>query len=318
MSELRFDGLVAIVTGAGRGIGAAYADLLAARGAKVIVNDMGGSQEGAGSDQGPASERVERIRRAGGNAEADMSDISSEEGAQGLVDLAVSTYGGLDIVINNAGIHWTDAFPNIKLEELSRQLSVHVQGSFAVTRAAWPHLRKSGQGRVVMTTSTGSLGAEMYTSYGTAKAAVSGLGRALALSGTPDGIKVNIVAPMAMTRMMNQHTGNPEVPADPDRAPSMVAALVALLCHPDCPVNGETYIAGMRRYSRMFIAETVGYTASSQAVSPEEVREHWPEINDLSQHLLLTGTMAQAEIGERLRGTVTAPSETQPESAAKL
>lgn len=302
MSELRFDGLVAIVTGAGRGIGAAYAELLAARGAQVVVNDIGVGQDGAGADSGPATEVVARIRQAGGKAEADLSDITSEDGAKALVATAITAFGRLDIVINNAGIHWTDEFPNIGPDELSKQFDVHVLGSFFVTQAAWSHLTKRGQGRVVMTTSTGALGSDVYTAYGTAKAAVAGLGRALAQSGAPHGIKVNIIAPLAMSRMMIQHTGRTEVPEDPERAPSMVAALVALLCHPSCEVNGETYVAGMRRYSRLVVAETVGFTSQSQTITPEDVLANWDSINDMSEFNVATDTNSYSNTYEQLRG----------------
>lgn len=212
MSALRFDGKVAVVTGAGRGIGAAYASLLAARGARVIVNDIGTSRFGHGADSSPAAEQASLIRRAGGVAEPDTSDISTPGGALSLVKHAVSSFGRLDIAVNNAGIYWTDSFPDIDPTDLQRQLAVHVGGSFNVARAAWPHLRASGTGRMVMTTSTGALGSADLISYGSAKAAVLGLGRALAMAGQPHGIKVNVIAPMAMTRMMNAHTGNPSSP----------------------------------------------------------------------------------------------------------
>jgi len=290
MSSLRFDGRVAVVTGGGRGIGAAYASLLSSRGAQVVVNDIGTSRFGAGSDASPASETVEQIRRAGGTAEPDTSDISVPDGALALVDHAVSAFGRLDIVVNNAGIYWTDSFPEIDLTDLQRQLAVHVGGSFNVARAAWPHLRASGSGRMVVTTSTGALGSAELVSYGTAKAAVLGLGRALAMAGEPHGIKVNIIAPMAMTRMMNAHTGNVEVPEDPDRDPSLVAPLVAILCHQDCPVNGEAYMSGMRRTARLFIAETQGYTHPSIKLTPEDLLEHWAEISDLSRQQLAPDT----------------------------
>jgi NAD(P)-dependent dehydrogenase (short-subunit alcohol dehydrogenase family) len=294
MSFLRFDGRVAVVTGAGRGIGASYASLLASRGASVIVNDVGTSRLGIGTDASPASEQAARIRRAGGTAEADTSDISAPDGARALVDHAVSAFGRLDIVVNNAGIYWTDSFPDIDPADLHRQLSVHAGGSFNVVRAAWPHLMGSGSGRVVMTTSTGALGSAGLVAYGTAKAAVLGLGRALALAGEPHGIKVNIVAPMAMTRMMNAHTGSPDVPEDPARDPSLVAPLVAILCHEDCPVNGEAYMTGMRRTTRLFIAETDGYTATSADLAPEDLLAHWDEVNDVSRQTLARDTHSWA------------------------
>ena len=285
-AALRFDGKVAVVTGAGRGIGAAYAALLAARGASVIVNDIGTSRFGAGSDNSPAAEQADRIVRAGGSAEPDTGDISTPDGAGDLVAHAVRSFGRLDIVVNNAGIYWTDAFPEIDLADLERQFGVHVGGSFNVARAAWPHLRAAGAGRIVMTTSTGALGSADMVSYGSAKAAVLGLGRALAMAGEPIGIKVNIIAPMAMTRMMNAHTGDALVPDDPQRDPSLVAPLVALLCHQECPVSGEAFMSGMRRTARLFLAETEGYTHPSLNLTPEDLLAHWAEITDVSsQHL---------------------------------
>jgi NAD(P)-dependent dehydrogenase (short-subunit alcohol dehydrogenase family) len=291
MEALRFDGKVAVVTGAGRGIGAGYATLLAARGASVIVNDIGTSRFGTGSDQSPAAEQAGRIQRAGGAAEPDTSDISTPDGAGELVTHAIRSFGRLDIVVNNAGIYWTDAFPDMELADLQRQLGVHVGGSFNVARAAWPHLRACGAGRMVMTTSTGALGSAELTAYGSAKAAVLGLGRALAMAGEPIGIKVNIIAPMAMTRMMNARTGNPDVPDDPQRAPSLVAPLVALLCHEQCPVSGEAYMSGMRRTARLFLAETEGYTHASLDLTPEDVLARWEQINDVARPHLTPDTL---------------------------
>jgi NAD(P)-dependent dehydrogenase (short-subunit alcohol dehydrogenase family) len=290
MSSLRFDGRVAVVTGGARGIGAAYASLLASRGARVIVNDTGTSRFGSGIDASPASEQAGQIRQAGGIAEPDTSDVSDPEGARDLIGHAVSAFGRLDIVVSNAGIYWTDSFPEIDPADLQRQLAVHVGGSFNVARAAWPHLRACGSGRVVMTTSTGALGAAELVSYGTAKAAVLGLGRALAMAGKPHGIKVNIVAPMAMTRMMNARSDDPGVPDDPERDPSLVAPLVVILCHRGCPVSGEAYMSGMRRTARLFIAETEGYTHPSADLAPEELLAHWDEISDVSRQRLMPDT----------------------------
>lgn len=302
MSSLRFDGLVAVVTGAGRGIGAAHATLLAARGARVVVNDVGVSMHGDGRDQAPATVVAERIERSGGTAAVDTSDIASPEGAQELVDRAIDRFGRLDIVVNNAGVYWTDEFPKVVLDDVERQWAVHVGGSFNVTRAAWPHLSRSGSGRVVMTTSTGALGSPILTAYGTAKAGVLGLGRALAQAGSTHGIKVNIVAPMAMTRMMNAHTGNAEVPQDPLRSPDLVAPLVAILCHPDCPTTGETYVSGMRRVTRLFLAETAGYTHSGADLTIEDLLTNWDEIHNPATAVARTDTATWSESNNAVLG----------------
>ena len=274
MNEHRFDGRVVVVTGAGRGIGRAHALLLAGRGARVVVNDLGGSMEGEGADAGPAAAVLSEIAATGGTAIADTNDVATPSGAQALVEAAVERFGRVDVVVNNAGIVRWAGFPHADAENLERHLAVHVGGSFHTTRAAWPHMVEQGYGRVVMTTSTGVFGLPDNTSYATAKAALIGLTRSLTTAGARHGIKVNLVAPAATTRMAGDPRGAPELPAE------AVAPLVAFLAHEDCPVSGEMYAAGGGRFARIFIASTVGHVQPGTAPTIEDVAANWAAIND--------------------------------------
>jgi NAD(P)-dependent dehydrogenase (short-subunit alcohol dehydrogenase family) len=274
VNEHRFDGRVAVVSGAGRGIGRAYALLLADRGAGVVVNDLGGSMDGLGADAGPASAVAAEIAAAGGVAIADVSDVSTPGGGQALVDAAIERFGRVDILVNNAGIIRWAGFPDADADNLASHLAVHVGGSFNTTRAAWPHMVERGYGRIVMTTSAGMFGLPNNVSYATAKGAVIGLTRSLSTAGARRGIKVNLIAPAATTRMAGDPDAAPEMP------PEAVAPMAAFLAHEDCPVTGEIYAAGAGRFARLFIASTVGYVHTGSDPTIEDIAQQWDAIND--------------------------------------
>jgi NAD(P)-dependent dehydrogenase (short-subunit alcohol dehydrogenase family) len=276
MNEHSFEGRVAVVTGAGRGLGRAYALLLARRGAGVVVNDLGGSMEGVGADPEPASAVAAEIVDAGGVAIADSNDVASAGGAQALVDAAVQRLGRLDILINNAGIIRWAGFPDADADNLATHLAVHVGGSFNTTRAAWPHMVERGYGRIVVTTSSGLFGLPDNLSYAAAKGAVIGLTRSLTTAGAAHGIKVNLIAPAAMTRM----AGQPGDEENAQMAPELVAPMVAFLAHEACPVSGEIYAAGAGRFARIFIASTEGYVHPGPKPTIEDIAQNWATIND--------------------------------------
>lgn len=283
MTDYRFDGRVAVVTGAGRGIGRAYAHLLAERGASVVVNDLGGTKEGEGSDPQPARTVADEIIDRGGRAVADTSDVATAEGGQALVEAAVAAFGRLDAVINNAGnIRW-GGLPEVDAANLASHLAVHVSGCFHTTRAAWPHMVDQHYGRIVLTTSSGLFGLPDNLGYATAKAAVIGMANSLAAAGGPHGIKVNLIAPNAWTRMGSHPSQGLDAltrPAPEHMRPELVAPMAALLAHEACPVSGEIYLAGGGRYARMFLAVTPGWvTADADATTIEDLAAHWETVN---------------------------------------
>ena len=278
MDRYGFEGRVAIVTGAGRGIGRAHALLLAERGASVVVNDLGGSMEGVGADAEPASVVAAEIIAAGGVAVADIGDVASAAGAQALVDTAVERFGRLDILVNDAGIIRWAGFPDADADNLDSHLAVHLGGSFNTARAAWPRMLEQGYGRIVMTTSSGVFGLPTNLSYATAKAAVIGLTRSLATAGAAHGIKINLIAPAAFTRMAGQAAD--DSPGATQMSPDLVAPMVAFLAHEACPVSGEIYAAGAGRFARIFIASTEGYVHPTPEPTVEDVAANWATIND--------------------------------------
>ena len=275
MSDLGYDGKVAIITGAGGGLGKQHALLLASRGARVVVNDLGGSVSGEGADKGPAENAAQEIRDLGGEAVSDSNSVSTPEGGEAIVQTAIDAYGRVDIVINNAGILRDKTFHNMTADLLEPVIDVHLKGAFYVTRPAWVKMREQGYGRIVNTSSgSGVLGNFGQSNYGAAKMGLVGLTRVLANEGAKHNIKVNAIAPIARTRMTEELMGAAAEKLDPE----LVSPLVAWLVHEDVPVTGEIYTVGGGRVARFFIGMTHGYY--NPKLTLEDVRDHFDEIRD--------------------------------------
>jgi NAD(P)-dependent dehydrogenase (short-subunit alcohol dehydrogenase family) len=278
MTELRFDGRVAIVTGAGHGLGRQHALELAARGAKVVVNDLGGDRSGQGASAGPAQEVVAEIAKNGGEAVADGGNVATEEGAQGLVKTALDSFGKLDIVINNAGILRDKSFKNMTPAEYDAVIAVHLRGSFLVASAAFSHLRDQAYGRIVNTSSpAGLFGNFGQANYSTAKMGLVGFTKTLAIEGAKYNVKANAIAPVAYTRM-TEDLFPPEF--EQSMGVDKVTPLVAYLAHESNESSGEVYTVGGGWIGRAFVGQAPGW-AKKDGLSVEDVADNWTAINSL-------------------------------------
>ncbi len=279
---IRFDDRVAIVTGAGQGLGRTYALDLAARGARVVVNDLGGSVAGAGSDGSLAEEVAAEIRAAGGEALASTDSVSEREGAANIVRTALDAWGRLDVLVNNAGILRDKMFTRMDLDDFEAVVGVHLLGTVYVTRAAFPVMRKQRYGRIVMTTSAAGLFGNLgQTNYAAAKLGVIGLMNALKIEGKKTDVKVNAVAPVADTRM-----GARVYPDFFKRMirPELVSAAVTYLASEDCAASGDILITAAGHYAKVHLVEGEGVTFDSEAgVTPEQIAERYDEIADMSR-----------------------------------
>ena len=286
MPNIRLDGKVAVVTGAGGGLGRTHALLLASRGARVVVNDLGGSVDGSGKSASMADHVVEEIRKAGGEAVPNYDSVSTAEGGKTIIETAVKAYGRIDILINNAGILRDKSFANLTEEMWDAVVAVHLKGAYNCTKPAFDLMKAQNQGRIVFTTSgTGLFGNFGQTNYGAAKLALVGFANSLRQEGAKYNIHCNTIAPIATTRMTeNLMTG---VPSDLF-APDLVSPLVAFLVSDACGLNGQVFVVGGGMVARAFIGETQGaYTNPKVSPpTPEWVSEHIDQIMDTKDYTL--------------------------------
>ena len=280
MSEVRFDGRVAVVTGAGGGLGRAYALLLASRGAKVVVNDLGGSFDGVGADTRAAQTVVDEIKAAGGEAVPNYGSVSDPESAEKIIQTAVDAFGKVDILINNAGILRDKSLLKMSLEDYRLVMSVHMDGTFFCTKAAFPIMRENNYGRIVSTASgTGVYGNFGQANYGAAKMAIVGFTGCIKQEGAKYNILANVIVPQAGTRM----TATVLPPNVVDKLkPDYVAPIVGWLASEQCNVSGQLYMAGAGYFSRSAITEGPGvFLDPEKDISIEAVMEKLPQIQSL-------------------------------------
>jgi NAD(P)-dependent dehydrogenase (short-subunit alcohol dehydrogenase family) len=273
--QLRFDGRVAIVTGAGGGLGRAHALALASRGAAVVVNDLGVQRDGSAPGASLAQQVVDEIAAAGGAAIASTDSVADPDSAERLVALAIDRFGGLDIVLNNAGITGKGAFAPVEVWE--RVLATHLIGTANVLRAAWPHFIARDYGRVLNTASSSFLGTPGSGDYAAAKGGVVGLSKVLASDNRDRNIAINVLMPVAYTRM-TAAVPDPVYAAWLERhfPPDKVASFALTLLHESAPCSGETFIAGGGRAARVLIATSRGHFEADP--TPESFRDNFSAI----------------------------------------
>ena len=278
MEELRFDNQVAVVTGGAQGIGAAFAELLAKRGASVVINDI--DRDEAGSSK--AEMLAVAFREKGYDAVANGDGVETRAGAKAIIETALDFYGGVSIVIHNAGSTSFKPFEEITHEDYQAQLNVHAIGAFGVFQAAWPYMKKQAYGRLLAITSgSGYYGHASQAHYGSAKTAQIGLVRVLAAEGAPSNIHANALGVGAYTRMLHRvFEHDPATLAwwREHMTPEVVAAAGAYLCHPRCTVTGEIYQAVGPRMAKVFMGETIGYTKPSFTL--EDIAENFDTVNE--------------------------------------
>jgi NAD(P)-dependent dehydrogenase (short-subunit alcohol dehydrogenase family) len=278
MSEIRFDGRVAIVTGAGGGLGRTYALDLASRGAQVVVNDLGGAADGTGSGSSMADAVVKEISEAGGSAVADYDSVADPQGGEAIVQTAIDNFGKVDVVINNAGILRDKTFAKLTPEELEIVIDVHLKGGFYVSQPAFRVMKENGFGRFIFTASAaGIFGNFGQTNYGAAKMGLVGLSNVLAQEGAKYNIRSNVIAPIARTRLTEQLLGPAAEALDPD----CVTPLVTYLCSERSEITHEVYSVGGGRFARIFIGLAPGWTKGAAArATAEEIQEHIDQIRE--------------------------------------
>lgn len=281
MAELRFDDRVAVITGAGRGLGRAYALLLASRGAKIIVNDLGASMKGEGADAGPAQEVVDEIKAAGGEAVACTDSVATPEGGKAIIQSALDHYGRIDILIHSAGNVRRGTLKELSYEDFELVLDVHLRGAFHIVREAFPLMCAQGYGRIVLTSSINGLyGKSNNVNYSIAKAGMFGLSQTAAIEGQNEGVKSNVIIPAAVTRMSE----GVDTSAFPPMEPEMVAPAVAWLAHESCSTSGEMLVAMGGRVARAFVAETPGVYHPSWTV--EQIAAEMDTIRDTTNPVI--------------------------------
>ena len=278
MSEIGFDGRVAIVTGAGSGLGRSHALEFAKRGAQVVVNDLGGSVDGTGSGAAAADLVVKEIEQAGGLAVASYDSVATPEGGESIVKTALDNFGRVDILVNNAGILRDRSFPKMSQAEIDGVLDVHLRGAFFVSQPAFRAMKEARYGRIVFTASAaGVFGNFGQANYGAAKMGLVGLSNVLAQEGVKANITSNVIAPIALTRMTEGIMDGLGLKLDPE----YVTAMVCYLASEQCELTHEIFSVGAGRYARVFIGLCEGWTdVKAESLSADDVAAHIEEIRD--------------------------------------
>jgi NAD(P)-dependent dehydrogenase (short-subunit alcohol dehydrogenase family) len=278
MADISFDGKVAIVTGAGGGLGRQHALELARRGAKVVVNDLGGAMDGSGGSSEAATKVVEEIKAAGGEAIANGSSVTDDAGVALMVKQAMDAWGRIDILIANAGVLRDKSFSKMDIADFEFVVNVHLMGSVKPTKAVWEIMKAQNYGRIIVTTSsTGLYGNFGQTNYGAAKLALVGFMNSLKIEGQKNNVHVNTISPVAATRMTENLGMPPEFLAK--LAPEAVTPGVMYLCSEEAP-TGVILTAGAGVFSMARIYETEGVHLTGRDLSAEGVRDHWARISD--------------------------------------